>query len=100
MNIPIQIDQISIARGDQCGALRGTRATRRAGGIAVQSCPAPLQGHETMLQKRFAMVRGRFAAVQCPMQWCETDLHDCKRVLQWCEAKLHRNRKFSPPCGQ
>ena len=23
-----------------------------------------------------------FAAVQCPMQWCETDLHDCKRVLQ------------------
>ena len=93
---------------------RGTRAARRAGGIAVQSCPAPLQGQETMLQKRFAMVRGRFAmlqmrfavvrghfaAVQCPMQWCETDLHDCKRVLQWCEAKLHRNRKFSPPCGQ
>ena len=43
---------------------------------------------------RFAVVRGRFAAVQCPMQWCETDLHDCKRVLQWCEAKLHgRNNK-------
>lgn len=53
-----------------------------------------------MLQMRFAVVRGHFAAVQCPMQWCETDLHDCKRVLQWCEAKLHRNRKFSPPCGQ
>ena len=32
-----------------------------ASGIAVQSRPAPLQGHETMLQKRFAMVRGRFA---------------------------------------
>ena len=28
------------------------------------------------------------------MQWCETDLHDCKRVLRWCEAKLHgRNNK-------
>ena len=44
--------------------------------------PAPLQGHETMLQKRFAMVRGRFAAVQRPMQWCETDLQNSKRVLQ------------------
>ena len=40
---------------------RGTRAARRAGGIAVQLRPAPLQGHETMPQKRFAMVRGRFA---------------------------------------
>ena len=39
----------------------GTRAARRAGGIAVQLRPAPLQGQETMLQKRFAMVRGRFA---------------------------------------
>ena len=36
-----------------------------------------------------APVRGHFAAVQCPMQWCETDLHDCKRVLQWCEVKMH-----------
>ena len=31
---------------------------------------------------RFAVVRGHFAAVQRPMQWCETDLHDCKSVLQ------------------
>jgi hypothetical protein len=34
------------------------------------------------------------------MQWCETDLQNCKRVLQWCEAKLHGNGKFSPLCGQ
>jgi len=32
-----------------------------AGGIAVQSRPAPLQGQETMLQKRFAVVRGEIA---------------------------------------
>ena len=40
---------------------RGTRTARRGGGIAVQLRHAPLQGDETMLQKRFAMVRGRFA---------------------------------------
>jgi hypothetical protein len=75
-------------------------ATKRADGKAVQLRPAPLQGHETILQKRFAVVRSRFAAVQRPMQWCETDLHDCERVLQWCEAKMHKNGNFPPPCGQ
>lgn len=62
----------------------------------MQSCPTSLRGYETELQNglammrgrfampkmHFAVVRGHFAAVQRPMQWCETDLHDCKRVLR------------------
>jgi hypothetical protein len=48
----------------------------------LQNGFAMMRGRFAIVQMRFAMVRGHFAAVQHPMQWCETDLHDCKRILQ------------------
>ena len=49
MEIPMQIDQISIARA------------ANAAHYEYQSCPASLRGYETELQNGLAMMRGRFA---------------------------------------